>query len=292
MGTTNNSSNTTPTILPDTGGLLTTDELIVTGLTAGSSVSFVGGSSTMALHSGDANSNVIIGTGAGNPSLSGTGNTALGITNLHALTTGSSNCAIGAEAGFDLTTGNYNTLLGTFAGDSIITGSDNICVGYQAGLNYVSSESDNLIIGNPGVAAESNVLRIGTTGTGVSQQSTCYIAAINGVSVTGAAVIVATNDQLGITVSSEKFKKDIQDMGDYSSPVLAIRPVTFRYKNGSNELQRGLIAEEVEKIMPDMVINNEQGEPLTIRYHELSVLLLNELQKALKRIDALEAQQK
>ena len=77
-------------------------------------------------------------------------------------------------------------------------------------------------------------------------------------------------------------------MDNYSSAILSLRPTVFNYK-GSTETTGGLIAEEVQEIMPDLIVYDKEGDPQTVKYHELPALLLNELQKALKRIEALEA---
>ncbi len=72
-------------------------------------------------------------------------------------------------------------------------------------------------------------------------------------------------------------------MGDATDRLLALRPVIFRYKQevagDDRPLQYGLIAEEVAEIFPELVVYDEEGEPLTVRYHILSSMLLNELKK-------------
>ena len=108
--------------------------------------------------------------------------------------------------------------------------------------------------------------------------------------MTGTAVLVSTGNQLGVAVSSRKYKENIVDMGDYSSDILKLRPVTFTLKGHEDQtIQSGLIAEEVHDIFPDIMVYDKNGDPQTVQYHNLPALLLNELQKALKRIEALEA---
>jgi Chaperone of endosialidase len=121
----------------------------------------------------------------------------------------------------------------------------------------LTSGSDNIDISNAGVQAESNTIRIGTTGT----QTATYIAGISGATVpTGVAVIVDTSGHLGTTTSSARFKEAIKPMDKASEAILALKPVTFRYKK---ELDRdgipqfGLVAEEVEKVNPDLVARDE-----------------------------------
>ena len=124
------------------------------------------------------------------------------------------------------------------------------------------------------------VIRIGTQGT----QSAAYLAGVRGVNVTGGVpVMVTATGQLGVVSSSRRYKEDIQAMGDTSDRLLKLRPVTFRYKkadeSGQKPEQYGLIAEDVAKVMPELVIYNEEGQPETVAYQTLTPLLLNELQR-------------
>ena len=137
---------------------------------------------------------------------------------------------------------------------------------------------------------QNNTLHIGSgTGTGNQQLNAAYISGIQGITVTGSAVLVSSTDQLGVAVSSRRFKDNIADMRDVSSPILDLRPVTFNYKVGDDKSgQTGLIAEEVAEIMPSLVVYDKEGLPQTVKYHELPSLLLNELQKAVRRIEYLE----
>ncbi len=95
--------------------------------------------------------------------------------------------------------------------------------------------------------------------------------------------MVDSNGQLGVASSSRRFKDSIVDMGQASSKLFQLRPVTFfskpQYDDGSRILQYGLIAEEVAKIYPDLVVYDNDGQPQTIRYHLLTPMLLNELIK-------------
>lgn len=284
---------------------------------AGSTVVFAGNNaSQMGFTITDLNSNIIMGSGAGNNTLTGTNNVTLGLATGASFTTGGYNSLFGSAAGDAITSGNYNicfgstagsgitiassnTIVGTAAATTLVTGNSNTIVGALAGGAYTGNESSNILIKNNGVVGESNTIRIGTPGIGAGQQSSCYVAGITGVPVAGAAVIVSTAGQLGVTVSSKRFKESIKSMGDYSSPIMKLRPVTFEYKNSPGSIQRGLIAEEAALMMPDLVMNDEEGTPITVRYHELPVLLLNELQKLSaehkklqNRLEALEAQAK
>jgi phage-related minor tail protein len=104
----------------------------------------------------------------------------------------------------------------------------------------------------------------------------------------GASVFVAPNGQLGMWSSSKRFKEDIKDMGEASSRLVNLHPVTFRYKKEIDKddrtLQYGLIAEEVAEVYPELVQYDKDGEPFTVRYHELGPMLLNEAQKQAEQI--------
>ncbi len=141
----------------------------------------------------------------------------------------------------------------------------------------MTTGSNNIDIGNRGVAAESNTIRIGNQGT----QTATYIAGIFGRSASGNAVVVSNTGKLGMVVSSARYKRDIQDMDSESSNLLKLRPVTFRLQAGPGKgaLEYGLVAEEVAKVYPELVSYGFDGKPMTVRYLTLISMLLNELQK-------------
>ncbi len=130
------------------------------------------------------------------------------------------------------------------------------------------------------------VIRLG------SSQNRTFIAGIRG-TVTdvadGIPVLIDSNGQLGIVSSSARYKYDIHDMGDASASLLALRPVTFRYReHGADAPVRfGLIAEEVAEVAPELVIY-ENGVPETVAYHFLAPMLINELQKQQALIEQLQ----
>ena len=203
----------------------------------------------------------------------GNGNTASGANALLSNTGGSYNSAAGLGALKNNTIGNGNTASGYQALFANTTGSNNSSLGYQAGYNLTTG-SNNIDIANMGVAAESNTIRIGTN------QTKAYIAGISGTMVTGDAVVVTKTGQLGIVVSSARYKRDIQDMGSRSGELLKLRPVTFRYRSDpTGALQYGLVAEEVAKVYPELVSYGSDGKPMTVHYLMLSAMLLNELRK-------------
>ena len=157
------------------------------------------------------------------------------------------------------------------------TGSSNIALGVTAGGNLTIG-NNNIDIGNAGVAAEANTIRVGTQGT----QRRTFIAGISGVAVAGSAVVVNANGQLGIAASSERFKDEIKPMDKASEAILALQPVTFYYKkeiDPTRTSQFGLVAEDVEKVNPALVMRDEQGKPYGVRYDKVNAMLLNEFLK-------------
>jgi hypothetical protein len=215
----------------------------------------------------------------------GVNNTACGVGALILNTIGNSNTATLDALGSN-TTGNGNTATGNNALYNNTTGSNNIAVGASAGINLTTG-SNNIDIGNAGVAGESNRIRIGTVGT----QTTTFIAGISGVTVPGGVgVIVGNNGKLGTVVSSERFKDKIQPMDKASEAILALEPVTFRYKQDLDPdgiPQFGLVAEEVEKINPDLVARDDEGKPYTVRYEAVNAMLLNEFLKEHRTVQGL-----
>ncbi len=110
-----------------------------------------------------------------------------------------------------------------------------------------------------------------------------FIAGIYGTttgSTTTLPVIVDVNGQLGTAVSSERFKKDIKPMEEASQSILARKPVSFHYKSDkTNTPQFGLVAEQVEKVNPDLVVRDKEGKPYSVRYDQVNAMLLNEFLK-------------
>jgi len=205
----------------------------------------------------------------------GTQNNASGYSTLHANTTGSYNNGMGVEALYSNTTGSQNSAVGYGALYGNTDGSYNAALGYFAGSNLTTG-SNNIDISNRGIAGESGVTRIGIDGT----QTAAYVAGIYGVSVTGSTVVVSSTGQLGVVVSSERFKTGIAPMGVNSAKLAQLRPVTFHLKTDpKGDLQYGLIAEEVAKVYPELVIRDQTGRIDGVRYDELAPMLLNEVQR-------------
>src|ERR1017187_7544271 len=249
--------------------------------------------------------NTFTGEAAGTMNTTGMYNTfsgwAAGLDNLD----GQQNAFFGFQSGISMSHGNNNTCLGAYACDNGAQGGStyngNIMVGYDAGGNNITSSND-IYIGNLGCTApcqENGVIRIGTDGP----QSNTYIAGILNNSTPifpNQSVCIAydtpnSGDKLfsvngACGASSRRFKENILDMGDSSSRLLQLRPVTFFYKpqydDGSHVLQYGLIAEEVAQIYPEMVGYDKDGQPSSVKYQELAPMLLNELQKQNSQIAA------
>ncbi|MFI5167825.1 MAG: tail fiber domain-containing protein [Thermoanaerobaculales bacterium] len=204
-------------------------------------------------------------------------NTANGAESLSSNTTGSSNTSDGFQSLFSNTTGTYNTASGSASLHENTTGSYNIAVGDAAGINLTTGDY-NIDIGNGGVPGEGNTIRIGDV-----HRWRTFLAGIRGVTTgnaNGIPVLIDSNGQLGTISSSIRFKRDVADMGDASSRLMELRPVTFHYKTQPDgPLQYGLIAEEVNEVMPELVVHDATGQVESVAYHELPAMLLNELQK-------------
>jgi hypothetical protein len=321
IGTDATSSNTPNTIVRRDGtGSFTAATIGLTGnLTLPATSSTAGNivqGATRVFHTFGTN-NLFVGAGAGNYTMTGGSNTASGANALSNNTTGDFNTACGALA-LQNTTGSANTATGVGALDANTTGSANTAIGVDAlGHNTIGSfniaigkdagdglttGSNNIDIGNFGVAGEAGTIRIGSL-----LQTRAFLAGVRAV-MTGAAdglpVLVDSNGQLGTISSSASVKRQIADVGEASSPLLKLRPVSFLYRNDTESIpQYGLIAEEVAAVMPELVQFSPAGTAETVRYHFLGPLLLNELQreqrrneeqesrieKLLARLDALEA---
>src|SRR5438874_2500700 len=266
--------------------------------------------------------NTAIGFQALNQNTTGNGNTAIGIDALYSNTTGFNNTANGESALYSNTTGHSNTANGVFALIINTTGEDNTATGFSAlysnttgrnntadgqnamrnntsgsfnvalgdhaGFNLTTG-SNNIEIGNRGVAGEASTIRIGKQET----QTVTYIAGISGATVpTGVAVIVDSSGHLGTTTCSARFKEAIQPMDKASEAILALKPVTFRYKKELDPEgipQFGLVAEEVEKVNADLVAHDADGKAYTVRYEAVNAMLLNEFLKEHRKVQKLEA---
>jgi len=206
--------------------------------------------------------------------------------------------ALGDNALLNLTTGKDNTAIGFDALINTTTGSSNIALGPSAGVNLTTGK-DNIYIGNRGAAGKSNTIHIGTNG----RQRATFIAGISGATVaSGTGVIVDANGHLGTIESSARFKEAIKPMDKASEAILALQPVTFRYKHELDPdsiPQFGLVAEQVERVNPDLVVRDADGKVNAVRYEAVNAMLLNEflkqhakVQEQQKQIENLTAQLK
>ena len=198
-------------------------------------------------------------------------NTAGGVNALGSNTSGFWNTAFSYKALDENTTGSRNTAIGTFAGANQTTGSNNIYINHS------------------GVAGESYTTRIGENWL-LSKTPRTFIGGIyyGNVGSFPATIYMNSNGQLGHITSSKRYKEEIEDMGEKSSGLMQLRPVTFRYTKEHAGDERpvlpGLIAEEVAEVYPDLVLHDSEGEVMTVQYHKLIPMLLNEVQKQNEKI--------
>ena len=234
--------------------------------------------------------NTATGSGALQNNTTGSDNTAVGIGALSRNTTANSNTATGAGALNRNTTGYRNTAIGDAALSSNTIGHNNTAVGYQA--LYHSTGSNNTALGfNAGyklVDGDNNIC-IGANLFGVDGESnTTRIANIYFSSASGRPVYINSDGKLGTLVSSRRFKEEIKPMDNASEAILSLKPVSFRYKKGiepGGALMFGLIAEDVEKVDPDLVTRNDKGEVETVRYDAVNAMLLNEFLKEHRKVE-------
>src|SRR5438552_1185499 len=216
-------------------------------------------------------------------------NTVLGDDALFSVTTGFDNTALGFEALFSVTTGSANTATGWTALQSNTTGFNNTANGSNAlarnttGINNTATGEGALFLNTTGSQnTASGVFALGNNIDGISGSTV----------PTGVAVIVDASGHLGTTTSSARFKEAIKPMDKASEAILALQPVTFCYRK---ELdlegipQFGLVAEDVEKVNPDLVARDERGKPYTVRYEAVNAMLLNEFLKDHRAVEEQEA---
>jgi len=202
----------------------------------------------------------------------GISNTANGFHALFSNTTSSANTATGSSA-LLVNTGDFNTADGFSALQNNTTGQENVALGVDAGS---------------AVTTANNVICLGHPGANVS--NTCFIGNVYGTNEGGAisAVYINSNGQLGTQAppSARRFKGEIKSMERASEAILGLKPVTFHYKNDkAGTPQFGLIAEEVAKVNPDLVVRDKNGEVYTVRYDAVNAMLLNEFLKAHRKME-------
>jgi hypothetical protein len=242
-----------------------------------------------------ANQNTAIGAAALLNNTTGNGNTAMGEAALFSNTTGSFNTGVGDGVLNSNTTGSANTAVAFDALPSNTTGNNNTAIGEDA-LNSNTTGSGNTVVGfNSGfaVTTANNVICIGAQVSGANVNDSCYIGSIFGqTSSAGTAVFINSDGKLGTATSSKRFKEDLKPMDKISEVLFLLKPVSFRYKNtidpaGTSQL--GLVAEDVEKVNPDLVVRDKEGNPYSVRYDQVNAMLLNEFLKEHKKTEKLEA---
>jgi len=233
--------------------------------TAGNDNTAIGDEALLVANNADGNT--AVGSFALGVNTSGSLNTVIGAAAAITNTTGSSNTAVGLNALFS-NNGDSNTAVGRGALGANTTGNNNVALGFGAGS---------------GVTTANNVICIGTNVAGNDVNDSCYIGNIFGdTSGGGIAVLVNTNGRLGTMTSSRRFKDDIKLMDQASETLFALKPVTFRYKkeiDPARTSQFGLVAEEVEKVNPDLIVRDKEGKPYSVRYEQVNAMLLNEFLK-------------
>jgi trimeric autotransporter adhesin len=236
----------------------------------------IGGEALFSNTTGDRNA--VLGFQALRQNTTGHFNTAIGEVALQQNTIGSSNSAFGKSALYGNTTGNFNTASGAQALQNNTTGHFNVALGAGAGSGVITAD---------------DVICIGRAVAGANVGGTCFIGNIRGVTTQNAnalPVLIDGAGQLGTASSSKRFKHDIKPIGKASEGILALQPVTFHYKSDSANIpQFGLIAEEVEKVHPDLVVRDGNGEIYTVRYDQVNAMLLNEFLKEHRKVEQQQA---
>jgi len=225
--------------------------------------------------------NTAVGQGALASNTTGSYNTASGAGALFS-NTGPANTAIGFQALTLNTTGSNNTAIGSEA-LAHCTGNNNLALGAAAGQQLTTGDY-NIDMGNEGFAGEAGTIRIGDS----AHQGATYIAGVYGVAVAGLTVVMDSSNRLGTMASSRRFKDDIRPMDKSSEAILALKPVTFHYKkeiDPAHTSQFGLVAEDVEKVNPDLVVRDKEGKAYSVRYDQVNAMLLNEFLKEHRKVE-------
>jgi hypothetical protein len=168
--------------------------------------------------------------------------------------------------------------MGAFALFGNTTGSDNVAIGMSSGGHVITAN---------------NVICIGANVPGDDVGNSCFIGNIFGqTSSGGSGVFIDPDGKLGTTTSSQRFKKEIKPMDQASDLLFLLKPVSFRYKkeiDPHSTPQLGLVAEDVEKVNPDLVVHDQGGKPYSVRYDQVNAMLLNEFLKEHRKVEKLEA---
>jgi trimeric autotransporter adhesin len=218
----------------------------------------------------------------------GNDNTAVGWEACYLNLTGTSNVAVGIDSLSGTFGSSRNVVLGADAQNDSFDANDNIVVGFEA---HGLADDHNILLGSVGFTNDRGTMRIGDSF--FSDIAGTYLAGISGTPLThgtAVAVGITSDGQLGVSVSSARFKEAIKPMDQASETIYALKPVTFRYKKELDRTmtpQFGLIAEEVAKVNPDLIVTDEQGKPFTVRYEAVNAMLLNEFLKEHQRVQTI-----
>src|SRR4051794_27787904 len=257
--------------------------------------------------------NTAVGAAALSNNTMGQDNTATGAFDLLLNTTGSFNTANGSDVLFSNTTGQFNTADGFGALDFNTIGNENTAIGSAAlqsntegnnntavGVNALSSNttgSDNTVVGraaDSNIVTANNVICIGANLNADDVSDSCFIKNFfTATSVNGLGVFVNGSGKLDTTTSSRRFKEEIKPMDQLSDALFALKPVSFHYKkeiDPAGTLQLGLVAEDVEKVNPDLIVRDKEGKPYSVRYDQVNAMLLNEFLKEHRTVVELKKQ--
>lgn len=234
------------------------------------------GAAALFTNSGDKNT----GTGAGALLSNTTGieNAATGSFALLNNSTATENAAFGANALLNSTTGGGNTAVGFNALPNNTTGVTNTALGFNAGF---------------GITTADNVIVIGTNVGGQNVDHSCFIGEIFGATASSSSpVFINSEGRLGTITSSQRFKEAIEPMAEASEALFGLKPVRFQYKkevDPTRTSQFGLVAEDVEKLNPDLVVRDKEGKPYSVRYEQVNAMLLNEFLKEHRKVEKQQA---
>jgi hypothetical protein len=248
--------------------------------------------------------------------VNGRDNVAVGPSALFSNTTGSRNIAIGSFALQHNTTGSDNIAIGnralwelegasgvTAIGDSFYSDPDDVEVGRRRTCNTdivatARINAYNIFIGHPaffGDAPESCTSPTNATQSvhivvdeTVPGSGAVFVGGVYNNPIVGSPVAIDSNGKLGVQASSARFKDEIKSIGKASEAVLSLKPVTFRYKkevDPKRGAEFGLLAEDVEKVDPDLIVRDKDGKPYSVRYEAVNAMLLNEFLKAHRKIE-------
>jgi hypothetical protein len=246
------------------------------------------GAGTLLFNTADANT--AFGAAALLFNATGANNTAVGAAALLNNIAGD-NTAVGSRALSNNTTGGSNTAMGSFALFANTMGFSNTAIGVSALGNTSGFGNTALGVGAGGaLTTANNVICIGRNVFGANVDNSCFIGNIWNQPGGSQAVYVNADGKLGAQVSSRRFKEEIKPINEGSEALFSLKPVTFRYKkeiDPARTSQFGLVAEDVEKVNPDLVVRDKESKPYSVRYDQVNAMLLNEFLKEHRKVEQL-----